>query len=94
MPVPFYTFQCFFYAWAKLFYARATVKKPPVKRMLYVHKAGARKLLISKELPISKNTDGVLRLRQAPYFSMGKLSSDHFEAATKQRIKSELARDF
>ena len=30
-----------------------------VKRTLYVHKAGARKLLISKELPISKNGDGV-----------------------------------
>ena len=43
-----------FAAWAKLFYARKTVK-----RMLYVLKAGARKLLISKELPISKNGDGV-----------------------------------
>ena len=47
-----------FAAWAKLFYARKTVKKK-VKRMLYVLKAGARKLLISKELPISKNGDGV-----------------------------------
>ena len=37
---------------------RATVKKT-VKRTLYVRKAGARKLLISKELPISKNGDGV-----------------------------------
>ena len=35
-----------------------TVKKT-VKRTLYVCKAGARKLLISKELPISKNGDGV-----------------------------------
>ena len=33
-----------------------TVKKT-VKRTLYVLKAGARKLLISKELPISKNGD-------------------------------------
>ena len=35
-----------------------TVKKM-VKRTLYVCKAGARKLLISKELPTSKNGDGV-----------------------------------
>ena len=35
-----------------------TVKKT-VKRTLYVCKAGARKLLVSKELPISKNGDGV-----------------------------------
>ena len=47
-----------FAAWAKLFYARAMVKKP-VKRMLYVRKAGARKLFISKEVPINKNEDGV-----------------------------------
>ena len=49
-----------FAAWAKLFYARGTVKKKEtVKRTLYVCKAGARKLLISKELPIIKNGDGV-----------------------------------
>ena len=47
-----------FAAWAKLFYTRGTVKKK-VKRTLYVRKGGARKLLISKELPISKNGDGV-----------------------------------
>ena len=41
-----------FAAWAKLFYACAAVKT-------YVRKAGARKLLIYKELPISKNGDGV-----------------------------------
>ena len=45
-----------FAAWAKLFYARGMVKKT-VKRTLYVRKAGTRKLLISKELPISKNRD-------------------------------------
>ena len=67
-----------------------------MKITLYVHRAGARKLLISKELPISKNGDGVYQPRQAPYFSTsttGKLSSDHFEAAAKRRNKSELARD-
>ena len=47
-----------FAAWTKLFYVRGTVKET-VKRTLYVHKAEARKLLIGKELPISKNGDGV-----------------------------------
>ena len=58
VPVPFYIIipVFIFAAWAKLFYARGTVKKT-VKRTLYVCKAGARKLLISKELPISKIGD-------------------------------------
>ena len=71
-------------------------EKKTVKRTLYVRKAGARKLLISKELPISNKGDGVEQLRQAPYFSTSttaKISSDHFEAAAKRRNKSELARD-
>ena len=50
MPFRSTNFRVFFAACAKLFCARGTVKK----RTLYVHKAGARKLLISKELPISK----------------------------------------
>ena len=33
--------------------------KKNVKRTFYVRKTGARKLLISKELSISKNGDGV-----------------------------------
>ena len=58
---------------------------------------------VKKEMVFSDYTKRrilVLRRRgnyQAPYFSTsttGKLSSDHFEAATKRRNKSELARDF
>ena len=69
-----------FAAWAKLFFARATVKKT-VKRTFYVRKAGARKLLISKAPYFSTST-------------MGKLSSDNLEAVTKRRNKSKLARYF
>ena len=55
-PCPFRStyFRVIFAACAKLFNARGTVK-----RTFYVHKAGAKKVLISKELPISKNGDGV-----------------------------------
>ena len=58
-PCPFYIFPCYFCCVGKIILHSWNGEKTPVKRMLYVHKAGARKLLISKELPISKNRDGV-----------------------------------
>ena len=58
VPVPFYIFPCLFLLRGQII-LRTWNGEKTVKRTLYVRKAGARKLLISKELPISKNGDGV-----------------------------------
>ena len=64
-----------------------------VKRVLYLRKAGARKV---KNYP-SVKTEMVLsdyaKRRILVLLRQRKLSSDHFEAAAKRRNKSELARD-
>ena len=60
-PCPFRsTYFCvYFCCMGKIILRKWNGEKNPLKRKFYVRKAGARKLLISKELPITKNGDGV-----------------------------------
>ena len=68
-----------------------------MKRMLFVPKARARKLLISKEPSVKMQmvfSDYTKRRILVRTSTSGKLSSDHFEVSAKRRNKSELTREF